>query len=165
MKVRRLNRGGSTLVHAPGQLAIYPILPLNRLGINLSEFRSKLLNSAIQACSEIRVPAYSREDAPGLWCRTGQFGYIGAAVKSWVSYHGMFLNVNPNLDLLRMVISNPVEHRPTSLTAQKTRRTSMHSVRENIARQLTSQFQYNNCHYYTGHPLLSRTRRKVYVNA
>ena len=43
LDVRWLNRGGGCLVHAPGQLAVYPVVPLDRLGLGVREYRAHLL--------------------------------------------------------------------------------------------------------------------------
>jgi lipoate-protein ligase B len=165
MDVRWLNRGGGTLVHAPGQLAIYPILPLERLGIGLAEYRRRLEQSVIDTAAEVHVPAHRRPDEPGVWCRTGQFAFLGAAVKGWISYHGMFVNVSPTTDMLDLVRSVKPGDRVTTLAAQRCRLTSMHAVRAGLVRNLARQLGYERHHLYTGHPLLRRTTRKIYVHA
>ena len=165
MEVRRVNRGGGCLVHAPGQLAVYPVLPLDRLHIGLAAYRQLLEESLIDVCRELKVQAERREDEPGVFCRCGQVAHLGVAVKSWVSYHGMFINVSPMLDLLRMVESNRCGERVTSLAAQRMRATPMHKVRESVIRNLTARLEYEKSYLYTGHPLLKRTKRKVYVHA
>jgi lipoate-protein ligase B len=165
MEVRWLNRGGGCFVHAPGQLAVYPILPLDRLNIGLSDYRRRLEESVIDVCRELRVSAHRRADEPGVWCRLGQFAHLGVAAKSWVAYHGMFLNVSIAMDLLRMVQPNDNGQRVTSLSAQRARVTTMHSVRASLMRNLASQLGYDRYHLYTGHPLLRRTKKKVHVHA
>lgn len=165
MDVRWLNRGGGCLIHAPGQLAVYPIVPLNRLGLGICDYRRVLEQSVVEMCRELRVVAEPRDSEPGVWCRCGQFTFLGMAVKSWVAYHGMFINVSLDLDLVRMVRSAAPGQRVTSLAAQRLRTISMHSVRSGIVRHLAARLGYDRHHLYTGHPLLRRTRRKVYVNA
>ena len=165
MDVRWLNRGGGCLVHAPGQLVAYPILPLDRLGFGLADYRRRLEDAVLDVCRELHVPAWRHEEQPGLWCRLGQFAEVGAAVKLWTSYHGLFLNVNPSLDLMRLVQFNPGGEPVTSLAAQRARLTEMHSVRESLVRNLARRLGYEQFHLYTGHPLLRRTKKKVYVDA
>ena len=165
MDVRWLNRGGGCLVHAPGQLAVYPILPLERLGIGVAGYRRRLEESVIDTTREIQVPASRRPDEPGVWCRTGQFAFLGAAVKGWISYHGMFINVSPPTDLLKLVRSVKPGDRVTTLAAERCRLTSMHAVRSGLVRNLARRLGYERHHLYTGHPLLRGTTRKIYVHA
>jgi len=161
MEIRWVNRGGGCLVHAPGQLAVYPIVPLDRLRIGLAEFRHLLEESIIDVSRELRVPAWRRTDEPGIWCRCGQFASLGVAVKSWVAYHGLFINVCPAPQLLKLVQSNRSGERMTSLATQRLRVTSMHKVRESLVRNLAARLGYEHFHLYTGHPLLRRIKRRV----
>ena len=159
--IRRVSRGGGTLMHAPGQIAAYPILPLDRLGIGVSGYQQRLMDALIQTAREQRVIAYSTDVSPGIECRCGQVGWIGSAVQAWTSWHGLFLNVNPTLDLMRLVRSVPGRGRIASLSQQRMLLLPMHRVRESLVRHLAEQFGYEDMHPFTGHPLLSRTRRRV----
>ena len=158
--VRRLNRGGGCLMHAPGQLAVYPIIPLNRRGVGLADYRERLEQAVMDMCTEFRVPTWRQEEA-GVWCRCGQLAHLGAAVRSGISYHGLFINVSPRLDALRLVKSNPLGGRVTSLSAQRLKPTAMPATRESVIRHLAAQLNYERYHLYTGHPLLRRTKRVV----
>lgn len=160
--VRWINRGGGCVVHAPGQLAVYPLLPLDRLGMGLNDFRNRLEESATDVCRELRIPAWRDPGVPGARSRCGMFAHLGAAVKSWVSMHGMFVNVNPAPDFPGLIRSGPNGDSPTSLATARGRPTSMHAVRESLVRNLVERLGYTKYHLHTGHPLLRRTRQKVY---
>jgi lipoate-protein ligase B len=163
--VRWVARGGGTVIHAPGQLAVYPVLPLARLGLGLNEFRTRLEEAAVAVCRDMRVPVKRRPSEPGVWSRCGQVASFGAAVKSWVSYHGLFLNVDPDPSFLPLVAGNPGGERPTSLQALLLRPVSMAGVRESVIRHVAERFGYARFHIYTGHPWLKRTTQKVCVHA
>jgi len=163
--VRWLSRGGGAAVHAPGQLAIYPILPLDRLQLGLMDFRQRLEDAAAATCREVRVPAKRSDAQPGLWSRGGHVAMFGAAVKSWVSYHGMYLNVAPRPQYLPMVQTNATGDQATSLQAQRLRRIPMHGVRESLIRHISNRFGYERVHVYTGHPALRRETRRIIVHA
>lgn len=165
MDVRRVNRDGGTLVHTPGQIAAYPILPLNRLECLYSDFRQKLLDAIIATCAEQRVPSEKFESPAGTVCRCGQLSWVGASVRDGVSNHGLFLNVSPVMDTVRLVHSTDGQTKIASLSMQRMEPVPMHKVRESLMRQLSSQFGYEETHPYTGHPLLQRTWRKVMQNA
>jgi len=157
---RWINRGGGCLIHAPGQIAFYPILPLNRIGIGLDQYRGILEETVLRVAAELRIAAERAVGTPGVTGRTGQFAHIGTAVKSWTSYHGMFINVQPRLDWIRLVQSNPAGLRASSLEVEKMQRIEMHAVRESLFRHFASLAGYQQYYPYTGHPLLRRARRK-----
>jgi lipoate-protein ligase B len=159
MEVRWLNRGGGCFVHVPGQLALYPILPLDRRGLSLAGFRERLELAVIDLCAELRVEATRDPTVSGVWTRGGQLAHVGVAVRSWISSQGLFVNVNPRMDALRLIRSGT--GRITSLAAERRVPTAMSTVREGMIRRLAARLDYERYHLYTGHPLLRRTRRVV----
>ncbi len=165
MDVRWINRGGGAFVHAPGQVAVYPILPLDRLKLGLLDFRSRLERTLLLAAGDLDVPATRGEAAPGAVCRCGQFAFIGAGVRSWVSHGGMFVNVSIVQDALDLARWSDSNVRVTTLSAQRLRPTAMSTVRESLVRRLAEAFGYEDYQLHTGHPSLRRTTRKVYVFA
>jgi hypothetical protein len=54
--------------------------------------------------------------------------------------------------------------RQSSLEAERQRHVPMNGVRESLARHLAAEFGYERNHWYTGHPLLVRAKKKVYVH-
>ena len=165
LDVRWLNRGGGCMVHAPGQLAFYPVLPLARLGLGLAEYRAHLVGCVLDLCREIRVPAWSVGQPAGVAGRGGQFAFVGAAVKRWMAYQGVFINVNPALRTQRIVAGGPNGQKITSLESLRGRVIPMSTVRESLVRNLARRLAYAEYQMSTGHPLLRRTRRATNVYA
>lgn len=163
--VRWISRGGGAVPHAPGQLAIYPILPLQRLGLGLTDYRSRLEEALVAVCRDLRIPARRRTQAPGVWSRGGRVGFIGGAVKSWTSYYGAWLNVAPDPSFLGLASSDPDAVRSVSLQSQRLQRISMSTVRESVLRHVAEQFGYERQHVYAGHPLLKRGTQRVCLHA
>jgi lipoyl(octanoyl) transferase len=159
IEVRWVNRGGRSVIHVPGQLVVYPILPVARRGWGLAAYREKLEQSLLDMCGELRVRAWQEPEAAGVFCRGGQLAHVGVAVRSWISSHGLFVNVNPQMDFLRLVRTE--SWRSTSLTAQRGNSVTMSAVRESLVRVLAARLEYDRYHLYTGHPLLRRTKRVV----
>lgn len=164
IEVRWTNRGGGALLHAPGQLAVYPLLPLRQLGMGIAGFQERLQQATLSSAQELGVDCEPCPDASGILGRCGQFAFLGAAIKSWISYYGLYINVSPDMKLQRLIDANRHDHRVTSLSATLTREASMGSVRESIVRNLARQFGYREPHIFTRHPLLNRVKKKVYVD-
>ena len=160
--VRRLNRGGRTLVHLPGQLAVCPVVSLERLGIGLAGYRTILQESLIACCRELRVSAWQSDSGTAVQCRSGTVAEVGVAVRDGVSTHGVYVNVSPDMDLIRSIQWSRPGERLTSLAAQRVQPTSMHTVRESLIRNISERLGYPDYHLYTGHPLLRRTGKTVH---
>ncbi len=156
LAVKRVDRSGPTLVHAPGQLAIYPIVPLDRLGITEVDLGRFLQESVLAVCEELKITASPDENDFGVWSRCGKVGFCGLTNLHGVSCHGFFLNVFPDLTLLRAVTSATPKNQIGSLIAQCTRPIAMQTVREAVIRHLTQRLGYNDFTVFTGHPLLKR---------
>ena len=77
----------------------------------------------------------------------------------------MHLNVSVPQEALDLVRWTHSDVRITSLASQRTRPTAMSTVRESVIRNLTRSLGYGESHIYTGHPLLHRSTKKVYVYA
>src|SRR3984893_12938372 len=101
-QVRWVNRGGGCLLHLPGQLACYPILPLDRFGLGLQTYVERLGEVVQSLLGEFDVHGQPRRDA-GVWVNGRPIAGIGVAVHDWVSYYGFSFNVNPELPLYRLV--------------------------------------------------------------
>ena len=165
MEIRWLSRGGGTFVHAPGQVAVYAIIPLDRLKLGLADYRRCLEQTLVATAADLDVEAEASSAVPGATCRCGQFAFIGAGVRDWVTHGGMFVNVSLTNEVLSLVRWSEAPSHVTSLATQRTRPTAMPAVRESLIRNLCDALGYDGYHLFTGHPLLHRSTRKVYVYA
>jgi len=149
------NRGGGCLLHCPGQLAIYPILPLRWHDFSLGDYLERLQVALAETLLELGVQVQPQPGRYGVWGRTGQIAALGVAVRDWVTWHGAFLNVSPALGLFRLVESDPLGHTPMgSIAAERCGVVRMATVRAVLVRQLTEAFGCDRYHLYTGHPWL-----------
>jgi lipoyl(octanoyl) transferase len=159
LEVRWTNRGGGCVVHAPGQLAIYPIVTLRRTGWTLGDYLRRLHAALAGLCAELRIQGETPAGRHGLWGRSGQLAAVGVAVKDWTSYHGIFLNVCPSLDLVRLADSDPWGHASaSSLVSERQNAVKMTTVRESMIRHLAAALGCERYHLHTSHPLLQQNR-------
>ncbi len=103
------------LLHCPGQLAIYPIVPLRWHGFSVGEFLDRFQTGIVETLDDLNVPTTRFEQTPppdnahplqrvgGVWGRTGQLAALGVAVRHWITYYGAYLNVCPPMGLFRLV--------------------------------------------------------------
>ena len=99
----RVERGGEVTYHGPGQLVAYPILALSRRGLLVRPLVRALEAAMTDTCAAFGVVAGRREGHPGCWCdvdgaaQPRKIGALGLRVERGVSYHGIALNVDPDL--------------------------------------------------------------------
>ena len=98
-------RGGQFTYHGPGQRVAYVMLDLNRRGRDVRAFVQNLEAWVIAALAEFNVTGETREGRVGVWVKRPEKGAgyedkiaaIGIRLRKWVSFHGISLNVEPDL--------------------------------------------------------------------
>jgi lipoyl(octanoyl) transferase len=98
----RVERGGEVTYHGPGQLVAYPIVALARRGLLVRPLVRALEAAMIETCAAFGVAADRRDGHPGCWVEPAgeeprKIGALGIRIERGVSYHGIALNVDPDL--------------------------------------------------------------------
>jgi lipoate-protein ligase B len=98
----RVERGGEVTYHGPGQLVAYPIIALARRGLMVRPLVRALEAAMIDTCAAFGVAAERREGHPGCWIEPNsasprKIGALGIRIERGVSYHGIALNIDPDL--------------------------------------------------------------------
>ncbi|MFC0634198.1 lipoyl(octanoyl) transferase LipB [Brevundimonas balnearis] len=122
--VHRTGRGGQFTYHGPGQRVAYVMLDLDKRGRDVRGFVRGLERWLIEALNRFGVEADVREGRVGVWVerkgpgwsREDKIAAIGVKVRRWVSFHGISLNVEPELDHFGGIVPCGIrEHGVTSL--------------------------------------------------
>jgi lipoate-protein ligase B len=126
------DRGGDITFHGPGQLVAYPIIPLNRYGLNLHSYMRLLEMAVIDTLAGFGIVAM-RDPTPGaatgVWVeeprtakyesrndgapdRLAKICALGIKVRRWITFHGIALNVTTDLSYFDLInpcgLSRPV---------------------------------------------------------
>ncbi|MDB5558933.1 MAG: lipoate-protein ligase [Enterovirga sp.] len=122
--VFRTGRGGQYTYHGPGQRVAYVMLDLNRRTPDLRRFVAALEAWLILTLDAFNIRGERREDRVGVWVRRPEKGEgvedkiaaIGIRVRRWVTFHGVSLNVEPDLSHFSGIVPCGVtRHGVTSL--------------------------------------------------
>ena len=102
LPVFQAGRGGQYTYHGPGQRVAYVMLDLARRGADIRRFVFDLEEWLIRALTHFGVDGGRRDGRVGIWVDRGggredKIGAIGIRVRRWVSFHGVSLNVDPDL--------------------------------------------------------------------
>lgn len=152
--VRWVNRGGGCLLHLPGQLALYPIFPLDRLGLGLQAYLDRLQQVVLDLLGDFDIRGQVRPGHAGVWVGPREIAAVGVAVRDWVSYYGLYVNVSPSLDLFRLVRRGPLELPMTSLERERHNRVRPAFVRERLVEHLAARFGFARTSVFFEHAAL-----------
>lgn len=103
IEVIRVERGGEVTYHGPGQLVAYPIIDVHARGLLIKPLVRALEAAMVETCAAFGVEAARRDGHPGCWCdpdgrEPRKIGALGLRVERGVTYHGIALNVAPDLE-------------------------------------------------------------------
>lgn len=94
-------RGGQYTYHGPGQRIAYVMLDLNQRGQDLRRYVHDLEEWVIRTLDRLNIRGERREGRVGIWVANGaredKIAAIGVRVRRWVTFHGIAINVDPDL--------------------------------------------------------------------
>lgn len=97
LPVRQVSRGGKVTYHGPGQLVVYPLILLQEGRRDLHAYLHALEEALIQTVGEFGLKGVRDPRNTGCWVDGKKIASIGVAVRRWVTYHGLALNVFTDL--------------------------------------------------------------------
>ena len=111
------DRGGQITYHAPGQLIIYCLIDIKRLGIGIKKMVSIIERSLIELLSSYDITAHTLKGAPGVYVNDSKIAALGLKVKHGRTYHGLSLNID--MDLSPYTLINPCGYSDLKVTQMR----------------------------------------------
>jgi len=108
------DRGGQITYHAPGQLIIYCLIDIKRLGVGIKKMVSMVEQSLIELLSSYDITAHTLKGAPGVYVNNSKIAALGLKVKHGRTYHGLSLNID--MDLSPYTLINPCGYTDLKVT-------------------------------------------------
>jgi len=109
LPVHETGRGGKYTYHGPGQRVAYVMLDLRSRGRDVHGYVNQLEEWLIRTLARFNVIGERREGRIGIWINQGggreaKIAAAGVRIRHWITYHGVSLNVEPNLDHYRGIV-------------------------------------------------------------
>ncbi len=162
-RVRWVNRGGGCVLHQPGQLAVYPVVALDQLGLSLPAYLERLQDVILALLDDLGLTGATRPGRPGVWVQDRLLADVGVAVRGWVTFSGIVLNINPALTPFRLVRCGGAGEPPmTSLERERRGPVRPALVRQRIIELVSARLGFTETHLFTNHLSL---RRKAAADA
>lgn len=108
--VYQVGRGGSYTYHGPGQLVAYVMIDLakSKIGKDLRKYVWALEEWIIQTLAHFDIKGERRDGRTGIWVvdrgREAKIAAIGVRVRRWVTFHGISINISPNLEHFQGIV-------------------------------------------------------------
>lgn len=143
--VYRTDRGGDVTYHGPGQLVAYPIIDLrSKLRRDVHRYVRNLELSAIRTLKNFGLTGTRWPPYTGLWIANRKIAAIGIAVRRSITFHGIALNVNTDLDYFKRIIPCGLAWADvTSMAQELGKPQEMKLVRDIFLRQFAEVFGYD----------------------
>ncbi len=113
--VIQTDRGGQVTYHGPGQLVAYPLLNLRVIGLGVKSLIQRLELALIELLASLGIEAETRSAAPGVYVAGAKIGSIGLRIRHSCCYHGISLNVSPDLTPFERI--NPCGYPDLAMTS------------------------------------------------
>ena len=109
VETRRTGRGGEWTWHGPGQRVVYVMLNLKKRLPDVKAYVNALEEWIILTLEDFDIHGVRLENKPGVWVINQDNSYdkiaaLGVRISSWVSWHGISINVNPNLEEFKNIV-------------------------------------------------------------
>lgn len=150
-EVFETGRGGEFTYHGPGQRVAYIMLNVGKRGRDVRAFIEQLQNWVIETLDCYKISGEIRTDRVGVWVnrpdkgldREEKIAAIGIRLKRWVSYHGISLNISPNLEHFTGITPCGIDHPNYGVTSLRDLglSNSMHDVDQSLRKCFEKVFQ------------------------
>ncbi len=143
--VFRSGRGGQYTYHGPGQRVVYFMLDLKRRGPDLRRYIWQLEEGIIRTLSAFDIEGERREGRIGIWVvkpdgREAKIAAIGVRVRRWVTFHGIAVNLAPDLDHFSSIVPCGISGHGVTSIADLGRRATMAELDEVLMREFDDIF-------------------------
>jgi lipoic acid synthetase len=154
--VFRVSRGGDATFHGPGQVVAYPILSLDHEERDVHRYLRRLEEVLIRTLSAFGIEAERVAGKTGVWVGRRKIASIGVGVRRWVTYHGIALNVAPDLDYFRAIVPCGIDGvEMTSMARELATDVDLVEVRARLVDDFVSIFSFSR-----GQPARGSTPRR-----
>jgi len=131
--VVKTDRGGQITYHGPGQLIVYCLIDLKRLGIGVKKMVSLIETSIMDLLTIHGIKSHLKDGAPGVYVEDAKIAALGLKVKNGRTYHGLSLNVSMDLSAFQQI--NPCGYQGLKVTQMRDLTDNIDS--DDISNQLT----------------------------
>ncbi len=108
------DRGGDATYHGPGQMVAYPVLDLQHWRPSIAWYLRSLEEVLIQLLAVYGLEGERLEGCTGVWVGGAKVAAIGVGLHNWVTFHGVSLNVDPDMAHYGLIVPCGIADKPVT---------------------------------------------------
>ena len=112
--IRYVGRGGQWTWHGPGQRVVYIMLDLKKRDKDIKKYINNLEQWIISTLRFFKIDAIIQDGNPGVWIKKNntffKIASVGVRISHWITWHGISINVNPNLKPFEEIVPCGVQN-------------------------------------------------------
>jgi len=139
-----VDRGGQVTYHGPGQLVMYTLLDLNRLGIGVKQLVQHIEKAIVNLLADYGIKAEGRRDAPGVYVDGAKIAALGLRIKNGKSFHGLAFNIDMDLEPFSRINPCGYEGMPVTQLSELKAEIDKAQITQQLIGHLTTILGYNN---------------------
>ena len=143
IEVCDVDRGGDVTYHGPGQLVAYPILDLQHWEKSVQWYLRTLEDVIIDTLAHYGLKGERIPKFTGVWVDGAKVAAIGIGIHQWVTYHGIAINLSPQMDDFKLIIPCGIQDKPvTSLSQLLENSPTMDQLMDVFEKKFTANFSH-----------------------
>lgn len=142
-----IERGGDVTYHGPGQLTVYPIFNLAYLKKDIHLFLRQLEGLVIDFLSDFGIKGLRYKGLTGVWIDKNKVASIGIAIRNWITFHGMSINIKKDdLDNFSLIKPCGMDIEMTSLESVLHRGVEIDNIENNLIQKFRESYEDEKTH-------------------
>lgn len=152
----KIERGGEVTYHGPGQLIAWPVLDLRLFKKDIHVYLRYLETLVIDLLSDFGIQGQRRAGFTGVWVKERKIASIGIAIKNWISFHGLSINIKEeDLASFRFIRPCGMDIEMTSLERELCRQLDIDNVKTNLMQKFRNTLAEGVMHEDSGRVFVS----------
>ena len=105
IEIAKVQRGGGATCHSPGQLVIYPILPLKRFRLSVRTYMTLLEKTTRIFLESFHIKCLKKQNGQptAIYTEKGKLAFFGVQIQRGITLHGLAINVSNDLNLFSLI--------------------------------------------------------------
>jgi lipoate-protein ligase B len=143
VEVFNITRGGDITFHGPGQLVAYLISDLTQRERDLHRFLRELEESIIEFLYKYHLKGERISGKTGVWVGGKKICAMGVAVRNWVTFHGLALNISTALNWFSLIVPCGLSDPVTNLEIELKEKADFEKAKERLTDSIVAAFGYD----------------------